>query len=428
MLTIKAGPLSRMRRTPPVTRNRTHQSQNDFKNVTTIDDHPGGSRDVLKSTKKVKNKKPQQKPKDSGQQPDVNIYDSLPDDSDGSDIENLKLTNNQKKQKLIPYSQILLVHRLVNPKDTMKTIKSWVKGQIHFQVANEKRCILTYSKEDYEAVLKNLKDLKFEHFTYSPKELKPKKIVLTGLEAGYDKQEIEDDINDQLKGNKIKILSLQNIFTLVRCKTNNNRSKRDINKFLINFPGKCDMSHIMKNVKYVCDHKISWEPFINKYKSVQCRNCQRFGHAALNCGMKYRCVKCTTPHDVGQCQKKPEDFPQCVNCNEHHSANYSKCQSLIDFRNRTNLRKSTTNNEKLRISPRVRDDLSYKDAFIGDNNSFNYSDNSNFNFLSNEVKSLFNSSLPALLSNIKKFVPIYNLEKDELSKKMLILDFLSQYV
>lgn len=438
------GP-SKTMRTPPVTRNtnRILQSQQSVKNNTNNEfedlKFPRDSHDIEKSptgSKKTRNIKMHQK------QQDVNIYNSLIDDSDGSDIEILKSTENNKRPKLIPYSQIILDHKLKNPKETMTIIKSWVKGLIHFHISNEKRSILTYNKEDYESVLKNLKELKFEHFTYSPKELKPKKIVLTGLESGYDKEEILEDLNNQLKGSKIEIISLQNIFALVRNHLNKNHTKRDINKFLISFPGKCDMNHITKNVKYVCDHKIRWEPFINKYKSIQCRNCQRFGHSASNCGMIYRCVKCTNPHDVGQCQKKPEDSPQCINCDQKHSANFSKCQALIDFRE--NLKKHTRKPKdvKLRFSPRVTEDLSYKDAFITDISNFNYnnnscsnnfpnlasSDNSNFNFLSNEIKLLFNTSLPSLLTNIKNFVPIYKLETDEMSKKVLMLDFLSQYV
>ncbi|KAJ6649792.1 hypothetical protein Bhyg_05032, partial [Pseudolycoriella hygida] len=71
---------------------------------------------------------------------------------------------------------------------------------------------------------------------------------------------------------------------------------------------------------------------------------KRPGHAASNCNMKYRCMKCLNDHDPGKCPRTEqlelvkargdanelEQFSKevsCVNCGEiGHPANYKKCK------------------------------------------------------------------------------------------------------
>lgn len=72
----------------------------------------------------------------------------------------------------------------------------------------------------------------------------------------------------------------------------------------------------------------------------QCRNCQDFGHAAINCFRKYRCVKCVQEHPHGECTKHPTDNEvACVNCNGNHPANYRGCQVYKDLQKRINDKK-----------------------------------------------------------------------------------------
>lgn len=73
---------------------------------------------------------------------------------------------------------------------------------------------------------------------------------------------------------------------------------------------------------------------------IQCKNCQRLGHAATNCNMPYRCVKCNDKHDPGRCSC-PTDIQLdkkklfCANCNDYgHPASYRGCPKLIENKKR----------------------------------------------------------------------------------------------
>lgn len=64
--------------------------------------------------------------------------------------------------------------------------------------------------------------------------------------------------------------------------------------------------------------------FLKKPEIIQCRRCQRLFHSASNCHLPYRCVKCVTSHEPGQCisNTNPNKFkPKCVNCKGNHTAN-----------------------------------------------------------------------------------------------------------
>lgn len=60
---------------------------------------------------------------------------------------------------------------------------------------------------------------------------------------------------------------------------------------------------------------------------TQCKKCQRFFHAASQCHMPYRCVKCAENHAPGCCpldQSNNKTKPKCVNCKGEHTANDAK--------------------------------------------------------------------------------------------------------
>lgn len=86
--------------------------------------------------------------------------------------------------------------------------------------------------------------------------------------------------------------------------------------------------------------------------------------------------------------------------------------------------KKTNNIEFSRNDAKVRSDLTYSQA-LKPNNQPN--DRNNLNFLSSEINDLFNCSLNDLLQKIQSFVPEYKNASDPTLKRMLIIDFLSQF-
>lgn len=76
--------------------------------------------------------------------------------------------------------------------------------------------------------------------------------------------------------------------------------------------------------KNIGPHIVKYE-FMRKPALTQCKKCQRFFHAASQCYMPYRCVKCTDKHNPGNSTSPTTTKkPKCVNCNGDHTANDAK--------------------------------------------------------------------------------------------------------
>lgn len=76
-------------------------------------------------------------------------------------------------------------------------------------------------------------------------------------------------------------------------------------------------------------------------------------------------------------------------------------------------------------SSMVNNDVSYSQALRA--NTETRGKDSNINFKSNEISNLFGCTLTDLLQKIQSFVPEYKKVNDLMLKKVMIIDFLSQF-
>ena len=59
---------------------------------------------------------------------------------------------------------------------------------------------------------------------------------------------------------------------------------------------------------------------------VQCFRCQRFGHRALECRGKERCMICAGAHSNKDCTSRGDmGTTKCINCGKNHTANSKEC-------------------------------------------------------------------------------------------------------
>lgn len=88
---------------------------------------------------------------------------------------------------------------------------------------------------------------------------------------------------------------------------------------------------------------------------MQCKRCQRFGHAKNQCNRPYRCVKCGDDHPTTSCLKRPETEATCANCQEKHPASYKGCTKYKQYRDLLNRHKTKTHdlneNTNIRTEP-----------------------------------------------------------------------------
>lgn len=63
-----------------------------------------------------------------------------------------------------------------------------------------------------------------------------------------------------------------------------------------------------------------------RIKPQQCYHCQQFGHSHSECQFQQKCVRCSGPHELSECEKKNEI--KCANCNKNHPSCSRSCEAV----------------------------------------------------------------------------------------------------
>ncbi|XP_044594068.1 uncharacterized protein LOC123271737 [Cotesia glomerata] len=139
-----------------------------------------------------------------------------------------------------------------------------------------------------------------EFYTFKKKEDKTINILLKNVAGIFHKQSIAKEIKE-LNLNQVEITKVKKLPT---------RKEQEKKKHFIIQISSDSILKNLTDIKKLCCQKIKWEK-LRKPKIIQCTRCQRVGHSATTCGMKYR--KNLT----------------CANCGEKgHPANYQGCPYL----------------------------------------------------------------------------------------------------
>jgi hypothetical protein len=347
-------------------------------------------------------------------------------DSDASEDNEMVTHDINKLKHKIP--KIYLTSK-ISP-ITIQRIIEWSNKTAKFTVIpNGKKIVYMEDIEYYHLVIKKLKDLQIEFWTYTPQAEKPKKLVLKGIDHNIDPEDIKTSLAEQ------------NVF--VSSITNMKKDNKSLNMFLVYFNNNTNIHQLITDVKYVLSYKIRWDKFKKHRSNGQCRNCQRFGHAAFNCNMKYRCIKCKNHHEPGKCSKATLDKPFCINCKADHPANYRGCVTYKNwmqqkggkyFRQQETM-KTTRNSISSQqynssfVNPHINFSQAVRNTTV-QNSSYPIScqktnETNDFAFLQNEIQNLFKQDLGSLINNLSKFIPEYKKVNDPLTKKVMIISFLA---
>lgn len=329
---------------------------------------------------------------------------------------------NKQKQRIPP---ITIAKPFKNPKEAISNIQKMLDGKITFKILKDGYSVTLQSLEAHSTLKEFLAKQQIPFYTYTTMDKKPLRLVLKGVHHTYTPAEIADDLLTK----NVKVMNVQPMY---------GKGKVNMDMFIVNFEQGTKITEIMKTIKYICHQSISWHQFIKKDVGTQCRKCQRFGHAASNCGLEYRCVKCTERHAPGDCPLEDDQPAKCVNCNDAHPANYKKCPVYTKYAenlkkpqkksgknsNKTNdtVNANSFSNSKTMVNSNV----SYSQALKA-NADVSGKESSNINFMSNEINNLFDCTLTELLQKIQSFVPQYKKVNDVTMKKIMIIDFLSQF-
>ena len=166
----------------------------------------------------------------------------------------------------------------------------------------------------YRKIIEILKNKGALYYTFTPKNLRPKTLVLKGIHGNF-KEEILKEIKE------LNILNTE-VIKVSRFQFDKNQPEKS--HHLVQLSNNSKLSDIFK-ITSLAYQRVKWE-HLKKPKLFQCRRCQRVGHASNNCNLPYRCVKCAQNHEINHADKAAL---KCANRgNTGHPASYKGCPYL----------------------------------------------------------------------------------------------------
>jgi len=218
-----------------------------------------------------------------------------------------------------------------DPRDTLKLIKETL-GNVTFHIKRineDKHTLYINDIDNYNKTKNLLKETNTNFYSFTPKEEKNLTFILKGLNHTFEEKEILWELqNLNIEGLKFHKLSR---FTTKR----SIQEQRTLPIFIVQLthdskPG------LLNQIKYIAHQVVHWEKLRRK-DIIQCKRCQRLGHAAANCNLRYRCVKCKEDHAPGKCSiyTGKNNEPYCINCNSFgHPVFYRRCPKIVEIKNR----------------------------------------------------------------------------------------------
>lgn len=166
--------------------------------------------------------------------------------------------------------------------------------------------------ETYKTIRENLIKNNINHYTYQLKSERAYRIVIKGLHASENIEEIKEEL--QAKGHAVR----QIVNVLHRL------TKEKLPIYFVDLEPQANNKDVF-NLKFINHVKVKIEPPYKKKEVLQCKRCQRFGHCKNQCFRPFRCVKCGDDHPTSICTKTPETEAVCANCQGKHPASYKGC-------------------------------------------------------------------------------------------------------
>lgn len=277
------------------------------------------------------------------------------------------VTNKSKPRKNIKPPPIEIFNNGDIKKITTLLIEKEIKKtEVIIKKIDNSLTISTNNLENYNKCLATLTENKIGYYTYTPRDLRPKNLVMKGVTGDYTVEEIQEELTE-LTDNKIKIKKvIKFIF---------NKKRTDRYFHIVQVDADEPIEPIIQ-IRAVALQRVRWEK-LRKVRFFQCRNCQRIGHASANCTLPRRCVKCAGDHPVNECKISKDASRselKCANCKENgHPASYKGCPYFVHT---TTLTKELDKQKKGKMQSAIKSankyattGRSYRDAITNNNNN-----------------------------------------------------------
>ena len=221
---------------------------------------------------------------------------------------------NQQAERSPPPPPIF-VNDVIDIQTMIKSLERDIsKEDYNLKITNNQVKILLTNPEAYRKLTKTLRALNSNFHTYQLKEERPFRVVLRNIHHSAD----IDELKIELSKLGHEVTNVSNIRYRV--------TKDPLSLFFIDLKQKPNNKEIY-NISRLMNVIVKFEPPQIKKEIVQCKRCQRYGHAQKYCNHTFRCVKCAETHPTNQCRKSPETPAKCIHCQGDHPANYKGCSA-----------------------------------------------------------------------------------------------------
>lgn len=236
----------------------------------------------------------------------------IPSNLEQPDNETPSTSEIQKKLHIPP----IYLHDVKNHKEIISDLNNLAENKDFItKFSNSYLKINLTSEDDYRKMTKFYTDNKIPYHTYQNPKDRPVSVIFRNVPISLTQEEIMEDIEKY----NLPILRITRL---------TNRTKQPMPLCAVDLANNEKTSEVYK-IKEICKAIITVEPRRGNHSNApQCHNCQRIGHTKNYCQLPPRCVKCTTNHFYKECDKNVSAPPTCVNCGEHHPANYKGCSYI----------------------------------------------------------------------------------------------------
>lgn len=215
---------------------------------------------------------------------------------------------------------------LFNVKD-LKTLIDQLKARnVVFRIVNKSKYKSKLYLQDpvaHSEMMTLLRNKKIESYSFTPKEMRKKSIVVRGLHHNMDVEAVKAEINDIVPESVESVSKFQTAFS--------RKNNFDTSLYLVTLCTGRGANEV-RNIKEIDYQMVTWERPDKKRREVQCWRCQKWGHMSANCNRLQVCMKCGEGHPARECAMEEGSAPFCANCKtQGHTSNWRGCSAYKEY-------------------------------------------------------------------------------------------------
>lgn len=182
--------------------------------------------------------------------------------------------------------------------------------------------LYTATVEDFNILRSHLSLIKAQYITYALPEQQLSRFVVYGL-PDITPVTLKAAINDQLKASPVDVKKM-----IIKDPKYPGQSN-----YIVYFPRTSAIRVAdLKTISLINGYHVFWSTYRKTDGPVVCRNCGRFSHSAIGCGLTPRCVRCGENHRVDDCSYVnketglvPAERLKCLSCGLQHATTSLQC-------------------------------------------------------------------------------------------------------